>query len=268
MTSNEILKADILDILFDNRNKQYGAYALRKTYNGRMGVALGTSLSTMLLLFFLMRIDNSRVHTAPIIDKGDVIVHEIDAPQVKKPDPVIPKQTLPIPAVKQTAFVNPVITEDDKVKNLMPDQTDLLKGLISDQNKEGIDATNIPFVKDVPVVNTPVKEDPKPDLATLPVQKEPEFPGGQQAWLNFLQKYLIAPDELEPGEKKNVQIRFQVSAEGIVTNFEIVQSAGSAFDNEVIRVLRKMPKWKPAIQNGQPVARAFTQPVTFMGVEQ
>ena len=73
---------------------------------------------------------------------------------------------------------------------------------------------------------------------------------------------------IRAGREKNVAIRFQVSAEGIVTNFEIVQSAGRAFDNEVIRVLKKMPKWKPAIQNGQPIPKAFTQPVTFMGVEQ
>ena len=83
-----------------------------------------------------------------------------------------------------------------------------------------------------------------------------------------MQKNLIAPEELEAGDKKMVAIRFQVSPEGVVTNFEVVQSAGKSFDNEVIRVLRKMPRWKPAIQNGQPVARAFTQPVTFVGVEQ
>jgi len=52
-----------------------------------------------------------------------------------------------------------------------------------------------------------------------------------------------------------------------VTNFEVIQSAGGMYDNEVIRVLKKMPKWKPAIQNNQPVARYFTQPVTFMGLE-
>ena len=268
MTSNEILKADILDILFDNRNKQYGAYALRKTYNGRLGIALGISLSSILLLFFVMRMDNSSKQSGLPVDKDQVVITTVELPKdIKRPDPIVPKQIAPV--VKQTAFVNPVITDDNKVKNSMPDQIDLLKGLISDQTKEGIDATNIPTTKEAPVGNTPVKEDVKPIATTeMPVQKEPEFPGGQQAWLNFLQKYLIAPEELEPGEKKNVAIRFQVSPEGIVTNFEIVHSAGGSFDNEVIRVLRKMPKWKPAIQNGQPVARAFTQPVTFMGVEQ
>ena len=57
MTSNEILKADVLDILFDNRNKQYGAYTLRKNYNSRLGIALGISLSTILFVFFLVKIN-------------------------------------------------------------------------------------------------------------------------------------------------------------------------------------------------------------------
>jgi periplasmic protein TonB len=267
MTSNEILKADILDILFDNRNKQYGAYALRKTYNGRLGIALGISLSAIFLVFFLMRIDNSSGSPRLINEKDMVIIHNVDPVDIKKPDPIIPKQTIPTPAVKQTAFVNPVIIEDDKAKNLMAAQTDLINSLISNQNKEGIASNDIPVIKEDVVTDKPIKEGIEKVVETVP-SKEPEFPGGQQAWLNFLQKYLIAPGELEPGEKKNVAIRFQVSADGSVTNFEIVQSAGNVFDNEVIRVLKKMPKWKPAIQNGQPVARAFTQPVTFMGVEQ
>jgi len=57
-----------------------------------------------------------------------------------------------------------------------------------------------------------------------------------------------------------------VGEDGVVTAFQIIQSAGSVYDNEVLRVLKKMPKWKPAIQNNLPVARSFTQPVTFMGV--
>jgi protein TonB len=86
--------------------------------------------------------------------------------------------------------------------------------------------------------------------------------------MNFLQRNLNAPSGLEPGEKKTVSIRFFVSVDGEITDFEVIQSAGRAFDNEVIRVLKKMPRWKPAIQNGQPIARAFTQPVTFVGMEE
>jgi protein TonB len=86
--------------------------------------------------------------------------------------------------------------------------------------------------------------------------------------MNFLNKYLRTPDELEAGQKRNVIVRFAVGEDGTVTHFEITQSGGSAFDNEVIRVLKKMPKWKPAVQNGKNVSVMFTQPVTFMAFEE
>ena len=102
----------------------------------------------------------------------------------------------------------------------------------------------------------------------VPVESGPEFPGGREAWTVFLNRHLQTPDYLEPGEKKLVLIRFFVDTDGAVNGFKVLQSGGAVFDDEVIRVLRKMPRWKPAIQNGHPVAVSFTQPVTFVGVEQ
>lgn len=266
MTSNEILKADLLDILFDNRNKQYGAYALRKTYNNRLGIALAISLSTILLTFLLIGMNNSSTTSMPAIDKGIVVIHDIVVPQVKKSEPVIPKITDPLPQVKTQKLTTFAIKRDDQVKDPVVDLRLLTTSAISNVKLDGIDATNTPVIKEQ-VTTTVIKEEPR-QVAEVAPSREPEFPGGQQAWLNFLQKNLRAPDELQGGEKKMVAIRFFVSTEGVVTNFEVVQSAGAVYDNEVIRVLKKMPKWKPAIQSGRAVARAFTQPVTFMGVEQ
>src|SRR6266498_1137592 len=81
----------------------------------------------------------------------------------------------------------------------------------------------------------------------------------------FLMKYLVTPDELEAGEKKIVLVRFMVDAEGTISKTEIVQTGGDKFDREVIRVLNKMPKWIPAMQNGAKVTTWFTQPVSFIG---
>jgi protein TonB len=264
MTSNEILKADPLDILFDNRNKQYGAYTLRKKYNQRLGLALGISLSTLLFFFVLIPKNQSAiVFDTP--DHDSVVLRT-----VKIPDEV--KKIIPLPQVKpvvqtfrQQQFTTMVITQDDKVKVTVADQNQLLTNLISNQTIGGDIPTGVvSLIKDP--TPAPAEEAPKKADVDI-VQKEPEFPGGQEAWLKFLQRNLVAPSELEPGEKKTVFIRFVVAADGTVTGFEIIQSSGKVFDNEVIRVLKKMPKWKPAIQNGQPVPRFFTQPVTFMGVE-
>ncbi len=80
MTSNEILKADMLDILFDNRNKQYGAYTLRKNYNSRLSMALGISLTTILFVFFLMKIDRSP-RFERLKDNGDILVKTVHIPK-------------------------------------------------------------------------------------------------------------------------------------------------------------------------------------------
>jgi protein TonB len=265
MTSNEILKADVLDILFDNRNKLYGAYALRKGYNNRLFMALGISLSTILLFILLSKIPGS---PGPIVHTGggdELVVDHVIPPDIKRVDPIIPKRVI-LPQVKTANLSTIDIKEDKLVHTTVADQATLKISAISNVNLDGVIPKDIAVIK-VPEATVPVKDDPKPAASSNIVQKEPEFPGGEQAWLNFLQKNLVAPGELEAGDKKTVAIRFQVSPEGVVTNFEVMQSAGRAYDNEVIRVLRKMPRWKPAIQNGQPVARSFTQPVTFVGIE-
>jgi len=266
MTSNEILKADMLDILFDNRNKQYGAYALRKQYSQRLSLALGISLS-MVLLFFILIPKEPSSEIPGGKDKETLIVKTIELPDIKKilPPPVHTKP--PVQRFKQQQFTTTVIEKDKNVKVDPPDLSQLLNSVISNKTVIGEAVIGDLPVFNEPVPGNPAKEDSK-TTASLPVQKEPEFPGGQEAWLNFLRRNLVVPGELEPGETKTVAIRFYVSPNGTVTDFQVLQSAGKAYDNEVIRVLKRMPKWKPAIQNGIPVARAFTQPVTFMGVEE
>jgi periplasmic protein TonB len=267
MTSNEILKADVLDILFDNRNKLYGAYALRKTYDSRMLLALGISISSMLLVFILASVYRSPDTIINNDNNGEVLIEHVIPPDIKRADPVVPKTQQPPPQVRTEKLTTLEIKPNDQVHTTVPDQVSLDISAISNIKLDGTVPTDIAVVKP-PEAEVEIKQDTKAASRPDVVQKEPEFPGGEQAWLNFLQKNLIAPEELEAGDRKMVSIRFQVSPQGEVTNFEIIKSAGKSFDNEVIRVLRKMPRWKPAIQNGQPVARAFTQPVTFVGIEQ
>lgn len=266
MTSNEILKADVLDILFDNRNKQYGAYALRKNYNSRLSVALGISLSAALLLFVLLPVNHSKKILAGINYSDSVVLKIIDLPKdIKKIIPPKPKEVVQ-QQVRQKQFTTMIISKKETIIP-PPDIRDLISADISNKTLEGPPATGITVVQS-PVVSNGGSSEQKTVSEFKPDQKEPEFPGGAEAWVKFLRKNLVAPEEIEAGEKKTVLIRFFVATDGAVTGFEVLQSAGRSFDNEVIRVLRKMPKWRPAIQNGQPVEKAFTQPVTFVGVEE
>jgi len=272
MTGKEILSADLLDILFDNRNKQYGAYTLRRYYENRMSVALfSTLLLAGVVIFFVQRGGSSEA--VDVFNNGkEVIVREYVLPQ----KPVVPEPPKPQPAVAPaqpkiaTAKLN---TRIEIVRNTAQVFTDVTQ--VRDQ---AIGATNIvgrpPIGVQLPQfpesktgggggrVDSGASEPP-----FVPQASDPEFPGGMKAWIRFLQGNLRTPDGLQAGDKVTVLMRFLVASDGKVTGIEVVQSGGSEYDSEVMRALKKMPNWKPAMQNGYAVARQFTQPVTFVGLE-
>ena len=193
-----------------------------------------------------------------------VEVKEINLPK-EEPEPQ-PKKEQPNEPVKQRIFSSEI--ELTKNESTMPDHADLKDAQLGNEIIDGAAATVDVAPDPGPQGEVPAPTpDPEPPAAVEP-PSPPQFPGGQEAWLDFLSRHLSAPDGLEPGEKKTVLVRFVVDEEGRVTGFVVAQSAGAAFDNEVIRVLKKMPRWKPARQNGQNITVPFTQPVTFMGVEE
>jgi len=264
MTSQQILQSDFLDILFDNRNKEYGAYALRKQYGIRMVKALVVGICLLFLLLFLPRFFVSG--QKPVTIDEEYILTAANIP------PINPKLEPPKTAPTKAAQLKSADFRQIKlVATDVPPLTtynELLRSVVSDINVNGPDVKDwIEPVKPLStgaVTEAQTQEPPK----EIKPDKQPQFPGGMQAWAAFLNSNLHAPQELENGEKRIVNIRFHVDADGAVTNFQIVQSGGAAFDNEVIRVLKRMPKWMPAQQAGKAVAVSFTQPVTFVGAEE
>jgi periplasmic protein TonB len=267
MTGNEILKADLLDILFDNRNKDYGAYRLRKFYNGRLLFSLTLSLSSVLFLFYFFGSVDSK--SAAEKDNDVVTIQHVVIPDVKKKIEIEkPRQSVAskAPAPPQKRFVDriEIVSNSRNIDQKMPPNNSVTDQ-VSDKDFAGVPgAPRVPNQVNTSGGGTGTK--PAEETNEVPlISHGPEFPGGPQAWLRFLNRNLRVPQDLEPGEKKTVLIRFEVGVDGSVTTFQVVQSGGREYDEEVMRVLRKMPRWKPAMQSSQPVAVAFTQPVTFMG---
>jgi periplasmic protein TonB len=268
MTNKEILQADLLDILFEHRNKLYGAYALRKTYSRRLGLALGVALS-IVLLFILMSFikKNDKVDFNNQRD-NTVKLTQLVIPPDKPKDPEPPKE-IPKPRVATVDYQNFKIVEDDKADREIVTMTDIDDADISNITLDGAKPDGLANIK--PELNgndnAAVKEPEKKDEPVGPT-REPSFPGGPAAWLKFLQRILQAPEDIEPGKRIEVQIRFWVDIDGSVSRPEIIKSGGEAFDKEVLRVMKKMPKWEPALQAGRPIAVAYQQPVIFIGEEQ
>jgi TonB family protein len=89
------------------------------------------------------------------------------------------------------------------------------------------------------------------------------FPGGEDVWMNFLNKNIQVPAELKSNEKKVVMVQFVVKENGSINELEIVKSGGPAFDKEVLRVLKRMPYWKPAVEEGLPIASTVIKEITI-----
>ena len=267
MTNKEILQADMLDILFEHRNKLYGAYALRKTYSRRLGRALGIALAIVLAFITISFIKSEKGSNRPDHDAGSIILTDVNLEKEKIKEPERPREE-PRPPVAQADHQNIVIAPDEEATNI-PNQDQIENSAISNINAEG--ATPEDPAK--AVTQNEDKGDGEEKAPEKQVQPElpsrpPAFPGGTEAWLDFLRKFLQAPEDIEPGQRIEVMVKFWVGVDGSVSNAEIIKSGGKAFDKEVLRVLKKMPKWEPAIQHGNFVAVAYTQPVIFLGMEE
>lgn len=273
MTNNEILNADILDILFEKRNKDYGAYALRKSYDKRLLTALCTGLALMAAITAagFLRAPEKSISTP--LKKDSIIIREYVVPpkKVEKPAEVRkatqPKAVVKTAKAKLTNLID--IKKDELVKTAVTPVADLSGKTPGDQNQGGKPADGTVEPVDIPVSdNNNGGGSPKePEVNFVAQERSAEFPGGPEALTRYLSKNLRTPGDLAEGEKKEVKVRFRVDADGMVNGFEIVSSGGPEFDKEVLRVCKKMPRWTPALQNGINVPVNYMIPVTFIGAE-
>ncbi|MDQ6609398.1 MAG: energy transducer TonB [Bacteroidota bacterium] len=112
-------------------------------------------------------------------------------------------------------------------------------------------------------VSRPYIDKPKTDNL---IETAAEFPGGPKALNDFLNNNLKNPQKLQPNEQRTVVVKFQVNVDGSISNIEIIQSGGMLFDNEAVRVINRMPKWKPKLKNGFNLVTAIEQPIIFKGI--
>lgn len=273
MKSEEMLKADVLDILFQNRNKAYGAYSIRKAYPSHLKKAMATMLLLVGAGFVIVLSQPKKTATDPLVqrDTMEVVLEAFVEPEKPQEQPQ-PKERTVAEQPPTKIDTDPVIVPDDELKNPPPDRTDpqvYNPGPTDDPGTPGGGDYIQANKGDVTVITPNPSNETQPEAPQILDRSEiaPEFPGGLQAWISYLQKMLRVPDDLEAGDRKTVRVKFVVNANGEVTDAVIVASGGQSFDREVLRVIGRMPKWKPGKQNGKPVAVYFTQPVTFTAPE-
>jgi periplasmic protein TonB len=274
MEANKILNADFLDILFEGRNKEYGAYELRKEYNKRMVRAIVIMLAICLLIFLTSIIAKTISDKAPKqMVVQDVTLTEVKQPE-KEPPPPPPPPKEP-PRVEVTKFTPPKIVKDEEVKpeEKPPEQEKLEDTKIGAFNQEGdkSDVVAAPVEKGTGQVEAPKVATEDYDHEFTSVQVEAQFPGGQDAWRKYLERNLNnqtpADNGAAPGNY-TVTVSFLVSKDGSISEVQALNDPGYGCAAEAVRVIKKGPAWKPAIQNGRNVIYRQKQNITFQVTEQ
>ena len=271
MLPDKILQSDLLDILFENRNKAYGAYALRKSFNKTMASSIGVTffIAMAFCVFQLIHHTKNIAEIIPVTITPDQQLTKLTDP---KPIPETPAPHQSITHFNQVIITPPVIVKDDTPAQ-MPTVADIDKSNIGNINLKGDDATNTisppadthtgTGTNAMPVVE--IKPDDKP---LNWAQIMPQYPGGTDALRKFMLRNLKQPDDLQAGEKIIVMASFIVNKNGQIEQVKIINSGRIDLDKEVQRVINKMPVWKPGIQNGNAVAVYFNLPVTFMSEDE
>ena len=275
MDINKILSADILDILFDGRNKEYGAYDLRKTYNKRITYALIGTFVICLLLLVGSIIANSTHKGKSEIVVADVQLEKVNEEKKPEPPPPPPPPKQEPPKVEITKFTPPKIVKDEEVK---PDEEikevekleDTKIGTINQEGAKDEGVVAPPVEKSTGVVEAPKVEEDYDKVFTV-VQIAAEFPGGLPAWTKYLERNLNRDLPVENGAppgKYTVVVSFIVSKTGDISDVTTENDPGYGTKAEAIRVITKGPKWKPAVQNGRNVIYRHKQSITFVVSEE
>jgi protein TonB len=272
MEANKILSADLLDLVFEDRNKDYGAYALRKSYNKRLIRALIITAAIALLAFLGSVLANSINSGNNKVKIQEVTIQNIKEDEEKKvePPPPPPKPPEP-PKVEMKQFTPPVIKKDEEVQKPPPEQEELKEAKIDVVNQEGIKDQNIstPVVDEKKVVEEK-KEDDENTIFTK-VEVEAAFPGGDAGWRRYLEKNLQGfnpADNGAPAGNYTVYVQFVVDKEGNISDVRALTNHGYGMEDEAMKVIKKGPKWTPAIQNGRNVKAYRKQPITFQVQEE
>jgi protein TonB len=273
---NSVLHNDEMnEIIFENRNKAYGAYALRHDYERTMARAMASGM-----LFFICCISSpyafnyfySRMHQPDEILLHNIVVNIEDFKRAfPKPQVIIPKQTPP-PAKNQLKFIAPAVFRDEEAvaEEMQPTVEQLEENLPGTTTTDNPDGAIDPGILEEPVgiPGEPAVPEEPAVFNSFAVEQQPEFPDGMTALYKFLNDHLRFPQiAIDNGISGVVYVSFVVSKEGIIRDARVVKGPGGGLDQEALRVIKLMPAWKPGKHNGKAVAVNFTLPIKFQLVK-
>lgn len=272
MDTQKILKSDLLDIIFDNRNKDYGAYELRRNYARRVRKGFA---SVALVALTTFSIALAVLNEEPVQASSGVPFHPInpDLPSLPpdQPDAAQPKPHHPDPVDETDTGIPTVI--DDAIDVTPPDPQEPIQGndegddtapSSNSSGGQGTSPIDHPNTGKQPIADPEPTPEPSSPIDMVDVQVYPEFPGGEDELMRYLMSHLKYPEEaVRSNISGRVTLGFVVNKNGEIDDIKVLRSVGYGCDEEAVRVVKSMPGWKPAMNNGKPVNVYFNLPITF-----
>ena len=271
------------DIVFADKNKEFGAYQLRKNSDKRHNMAMLYMLIGLVVVFFLiigyskwsdykeeqnaiaLQEQREKMLAAQLAQQEEETQPdepEVEEQKFEQPEVTVPEEVLATVQVTQIAIV-----DADKVKNEVMDmdaqkEDNTARGVVTQEGND--DADKFQAVQEQVVVKEPEPEKPKEEEIFVAVEQQAEFPGGQAAMMKWLSNNVRYPESAQQNDiQGRVVVKFVVEKDGSIGHATIVKGVDRDLDREALRVVSKMPKWQPGKNNGVPVRSYFNLPVMF-----
>ena len=253
-----------LDIVFEGRNKAYGAYDLRKTNNKTTVKALIFGAIVFALMVGAPLIMSMLPDSSSDDSLDTKIVTMKLPPKKEQPKKDLPPPPPPPPKVDQVKFVKPVVAKADEVTEEPPKITEIKDKKLGNETIKGDPDAQLTVE---PVGNGPaaVVEEDNTVYNTAGIEVKPDFPGGMEKFYAFVGRNYQTPEE--EGLKGKVYVTFVVEKDGSLTDIKVIRDIGYGTGKEAIRVLNKCPKWTPGEQNGKKVRVLYSLPITIQSAE-
>jgi protein TonB len=250
-----------IDIVFEGRNKAYGAYELRKENSKTTFRALiigafvfGLAVSAPLIMSLIPDMSNDDAAL-------DQKIVTIKLPPKEQPKD-LPPPPPPPPKVDQVKFVKPVVAKTNEIVEEPPKVEEIKDKKLGDETIKG--DPDAPLSVE-PVGNGPsVVEEDNNIYNTAGIEVKPDFPGGLDKFYKFIGKNYSAPEDCGSGK---VFVTFVVEKDGSLTDIKVLREVCPGSGNEAKRVLKASPKWTPGEQNGKKVRVLYSLPISIQASE-
>lgn len=273
ITKFNLYDAEWLDLVFDHRNKNYGAYELRQHYSRTMSKAMAFTFAAITVwamgsFAFRHKVDTEVLHEYPM-------PLPLPPPPTEKEHKILPPKLPDLPQPKTLSktlrFPPPVVVPAEQTVDPHT-VAELQKSTIASTDHNGEDIPeNILETEGTKggagTTNTITEDEKVRPFSEVEVLPQPD--GGMDGWARFLQKNLRYP---APAREVNISgkvyVSFIVEKDGQLSNIKVVRGLGYGLDEEAVRVLKLAKPWKPGIQNGHPVRVAYSIPFAFQLAEE